>query len=78
MVDVNAYSNSKLVDRGARIIAAVTGLDRQEAMLLLHKAKGRVKTAIVMHIKKLDREIAEQLLTEHDGKVRDVLEQGEK
>jgi len=78
MVDVNAYSNIKLVDRGARIIAAVTGLGRQEALALLHEANGRVKTAIVMHGRKVDRETAERLLAEHDGKVRAVLEESEK
>ena len=78
MVDVNTYSNSKLVDRGARIIAAVTGLGRQEALALLHAAHGRVKTAIVMHSRNLDRETAERLLAEHDGKVRAVLERSEK
>jgi len=74
MVDVDTSTNSKLVDRGARIIAAVTSLGRQEALKLLHEAHGRVKTAIVMHSRKVDRQTAERLLAEHDGKVRAVLE----
>ncbi|MBP7933616.1 MAG: N-acetylmuramic acid 6-phosphate etherase [Phycisphaerae bacterium] len=74
MVDVNAYSNVKLVDRGARIIAAITGVDRDKALELLHAAKGRVKTAIVMHHRQVDRESADRLLAAHGGRVRAVLE----
>lgn len=74
MVDVNSRSNRKLVDRGARMIATVTGVDRQEAFRLLEAAHGRVKTAIVMHVRGVDRETAERLLERHAGRVRDVLE----
>jgi N-acetylmuramic acid 6-phosphate etherase len=74
MVDVNAYACSKLVDRGARIISKVTGLDRTTALALLDHSGGRVKTAIVMQQRKLDRSRAEALLTQHHGSVRAVLE----
>lgn len=74
MVDMNAYANKKLIDRGARMIATVTGVDRETSLSLLHAAKGRVKTAIVMHIRKVNREAAERLLTEFGGRVRMVLE----
>jgi len=74
MVDVNSRSNRKLVDRGARMIATVTGVDRQEAFRLLEAADGRVKTAIVMHLRGVDRATAEDLLARHAGRVRDVLE----
>lgn len=74
MVDVNAYANRKLVDRGARIIAAITGLDREKSLELLHAAKGRVKIAIVMHLRKVDFETARRLLTEHGGNVRAVMD----
>jgi len=77
MVDVNAYSNIKLVDRGARIIASITGVEREKAIELLHAAKGRVKTAIVMHDRQVDRETADRLLAKHDGRVRAVLESDE-
>ncbi len=76
MVDVNSRSNRKLVDRGARMIATVTGVDRQEAFRLLEAADGRVKTAIVMHLRGVDRATAEDLLARHAGRVRDVLESG--
>ena len=74
MVDMNSYSNVKLVDRGARIISRVTGVDREAGLELLHKAKGRVKVGIVMHKLGLDSESAEQLLQQHGGHVRTVLE----
>jgi N-acetylmuramic acid 6-phosphate (MurNAc-6-P) etherase len=37
---------------------------------LLEDARGRVKTAIVMHFRQTDCDAAERLLKEHDGKVR--------
>jgi N-acetylmuramic acid 6-phosphate etherase len=74
MVDVNAYANKKLIDRGARIIMQLTGVDRPTALSLLERADGRVKSAIVMHHKKLDRDQAEQLLATNRGNVRSVLE----
>jgi N-acetylmuramic acid 6-phosphate etherase len=74
MVDMNAYANRKLVDRGGRMISRVTGVSREEGIELLHAAKGRVKTAIVMHFKGIGRESAEELLVRHDGNVRRVIE----
>lgn len=70
MVDVNAYANSKLIDRGGRMIARVTGVDREKGIHLLHEAGGRVKTAIVMQLKGVDRQQAEKLLDQHGGNVR--------
>jgi N-acetylmuramic acid 6-phosphate etherase len=77
MVDMNAYANRKLVDRGGRMIARVTGVSREQGIELLHAAKGRVKTAIVMHHKSVSREVAEDLLTRHGGNVRAVIESRE-
>jgi len=74
MVDVNAYANRKLVDRGARIISQVTGESREASLELLHAAKGSVKTAIVMHDKNVDLATAEKLLEQHDGNVRLVMD----
>src|SRR3954451_18937680 len=48
MVDLRA-SNIKLWDRGARIVATLTGLARDEAMELLRAGDGHVKLAVVMH-----------------------------
>lgn len=74
MVDLNAYACTKLVDRSARIISRVTGVDRPSALQLLETSGGRVKTAIVMAHRGLDRHKAEDLLTQHAGNVRAVLE----
>jgi N-acetylmuramic acid 6-phosphate etherase len=76
MVDVNAYACSKLVDRSARIIAQVTAVDRPRALELLEQAGGKVKTAIVMHHRRIRREDAEKLLAEKSGNIRAVLEAG--
>lgn len=74
MVDVNSPACSKLVDRGARIISKVTGVDRERALGLLNEANGKAKVAIVMALRGVDRTTAERLLDEHDGLVRPVLE----
>jgi N-acetylmuramic acid 6-phosphate etherase len=74
MVDMNAYACTKLVDRAARIISRVTGVERAAALELLEKAKGWVKAAIVMHKCGLDRAHAETLLHQHNGSVRAVIE----
>ena len=73
MVDVNTRANRKLVDRGTRMIQTVTGLDRQAAGVLLQQSGGRVKTALVMNKKSVDRAEAERLLAQHDGHVARIL-----
>jgi len=74
MVDVNTKANAKLVDRGVRIIQAVTGVDRSTGGKLLEAADGHVKTALVMHIKKVNRAEAERLLTQSGGRVGAILQ----
>jgi len=69
MVDLRAR-NQKLWDRGARIVAELTGLDREIAMELLKKADGRVKVAVVMQRKSLDAESALKRLSEGHGSLR--------
>jgi len=76
MVDVNAYSNRKLIDRGGRIISRITGVDREKGLELLHAANGRVKTGIVMQLCGVSREEAEELLARHGGNVRAVIQNG--
>jgi N-acetylmuramic acid 6-phosphate etherase len=75
MVDLQA-SNSKLWDRGARIIATVTGLAPRESMDLLKRADGHVKVAIVMHRRSITADEARALLARHDGKMRDAIGEG--
>ena len=47
MVDLKA-SNSKLLDRGGRIVSTLTGVGRDEALDVLRRADGHVKVAVVM------------------------------
>lgn len=74
MVDVNTRANKKLVDRGTRMIQTVTGLERTAAADLLQRSGGHVKTALVMHAKKVDRAEAERLLAAQKGHVARILE----
>jgi N-acetylmuramic acid 6-phosphate etherase len=74
MVDVDTTRNRKLVDRGTRMIQTVTGLERAAAAELLERSGGRVKTALVMHAKRVERKQAERLLTRHGGHVARILE----
>jgi N-acetylmuramic acid 6-phosphate etherase len=48
MVDVKSNSD-KLRDRARRIVSSVTGLDDDASQVLLRRAKGDVKAAILMH-----------------------------
>ena len=73
MVDIQA-SNAKLIDRGARIIMEVAGVDEAAAHAALERADGSAKTAITMLVKEIDREEAVALLEENDGFLRRVLE----
>jgi len=72
MVDLQVVNN-KLVDRGTRIIAQLTGLSYQKAREYLEQSGGSVKTAIVMARKKCNRETAQQLLREQGGFLRNVI-----
>jgi N-acetylmuramic acid 6-phosphate etherase len=72
MVDLRA-TNQKLWDRGARIVATLTGLDRQAALSLLQRAEGHVKSAIVMHVKKVDLPAARALLERSNDNLRAAL-----
>lgn len=74
MVDVDTRKNTKLVDRGTRMIMTVTGLARAAAADLLTRAGGHVKTALVMHAKGVDRATAERLLTASHGHVARIIE----
>jgi N-acetylmuramic acid 6-phosphate etherase len=74
MVDMNSSACNKLVDRATRIIMRVSGIDRAAASKLLQDARGRVKTALVMHFRNTDCETAERLLQEHGGNVRAVMD----
>jgi N-acetylmuramic acid 6-phosphate etherase len=71
MVSVQT-TNAKLVDRGGRIVSAITDLDRDQAARLLDEA-GSVKRAVVMHRLGLDRAAAEERLQAAKGNLRKAL-----
>jgi N-acetylmuramic acid 6-phosphate etherase len=75
MVDLRA-SNSKLVDRARRIVAALTGLAEAEAETLLARCGGEVKTAVVAYRCGLDAEQARERLESSAGHLRRALEGG--
>jgi N-acetylmuramic acid 6-phosphate etherase len=72
MVDLRA-TNQKLWDRGARIVAMLTGLPREEAMALLKRADGHVKAAVVMHRRGVALEDATTILARCGGRLRVAL-----
>lgn len=76
MVDLNSFACRKLTDRATRVVATATGLDRPAAADLLRLARGRAKTAIVMHRLGLNRTDAERRLAAHGGRVRPTLKSG--
>ena len=73
MVDLMAV-NEKLVDRGIRIIQDFTNLDLENSRRILVAAIMSVKTAIVMAKKDCNLDVAEKLLLDANGFLRDVID----
>lgn len=73
MVDVEP-TNQKLQARAKRLIGNLTQTDEKTAARLLKSARGHVKTAIVMHRKKLSYPQAQQRLKQARGFLRKVLD----
>lgn len=73
MIDLRPGSR-KLVERGRRIVMEVVGVGYDEAVRLLDRAEGRVKTALVMGLRSVDAGEAERLLKHAGGFVRRALE----
>ena len=69
MVDLKA-SNSKLWNRACYILELVIGLNKQDALKLLKKADGEVKTAILMSKLEIDKINARDILKENAGSLR--------
>jgi N-acetylmuramic acid 6-phosphate etherase len=67
MVDVDTSANTKLVDRGARLVAEFGGVDRARALELLQLAGGSAKVAILMAARDLDAPAARRELEAADG-----------
>jgi N-acetylmuramic acid 6-phosphate etherase len=72
MVDV-AVTNQKLRDRALRILQDLTGLSREGAGYLLERSGKWVKLALVMHWTGLDKEAGNQLLSAHQGNLREAV-----
>jgi N-acetylmuramic acid 6-phosphate etherase len=72
MVDVQANSK-KLRDRGTRIVSAITGLGRDDSLRLLRRAQWNVKTAIVMHKRRLTYGDAKTRMRAAGGSIRRAL-----
>jgi N-acetylmuramic acid 6-phosphate etherase len=75
MVDLRA-TNTKLVARTRRIVAAVTGVDEAEAERLVAAADGELKTAVVAHVRGISPAEARRLLSDAGGHLRRALEGG--
>ena len=73
MVDLMAV-NEKLVDRGIRIIQDFTNLNFKDSHRILVAAKMSVKTALVMVKKDCNLDVAEKLLLDANGFLRDVID----
>jgi N-acetylmuramic acid 6-phosphate etherase len=72
MVDLRA-TNDKLRDRGARIVAVLTGLTPEKSVDLLKRADGHVKAAVVMHRRGIELPGARVILERCGGRLRDAL-----
>lgn len=72
MVDVQP-TNKKLVKRALRLICNIAQVNEKIAEKLLKQSDGNVKTAVVMHLKKLNKKQAVSLLNKHNGFLEEAL-----
>lgn len=72
MVDMLPLSG-KLKIRTVKILMEITSLEIKAAEKRLKDAKGELKTAIVMEIKKLDYAKAKKLIKKHNGNISSIL-----
>lgn len=72
MIDVQP-TNQKLVERAVRLICKITGVTEKQAFQLLQDAHKNVKTAVVMHNKKVNYEQAKNLLKKQNGFLAKVI-----
>jgi len=73
MIDLRPGSR-KLVERSRRIVMQVLGVGYDDAVQLLERSQGRVKTALVMGLRSVDATEADALLARAGGFVRRALE----
>lgn len=72
MVDLQA-TNQKLRERSIRTLLYFLPLDYENAAELLHQAGGHVKTALLMHMRSLNRPDAQQKLEQAHGHLEKAL-----
>lgn len=72
MVNLRA-DNAKLNKRASRIVAAIGGCDEVTSQQLLSRSQGSVKHAILMAAGVSDARSADDLLRQHQGKLRKAL-----
>ena len=77
MVDLQ-LTNKKLEERAKRIVMSLSGVDYEEASVLLDEADNHVKTALLMALTNVDKNTAQQKLNEHDGFIRRALQHSSK
>lgn len=73
MIDV-AVTNSKLQDRGVRILQDLTGITQAEAEKYLEKSHKSVKLALLLQATNLDPVAGQELLIQHQGNLRQALQ----
>lgn len=73
MIDLQ-MTNKKLVERSKKIVMTITGLSYEDATVYLDKAKGHVKTALVMIKANVDYDEAQQRLEKAEGFVRKAID----
>ena len=66
-------TNKKLVQRALRLIRTITKTDEKTAEKLFKQSGGHVKTAVVMHVKRLNKKQAVGLLKKHQGFLDEAL-----
>ncbi len=72
MVDVSV-TNHKLEARALRMLSELARISPAEAQDLLKSADNKVKLALVMHHRQVDKKQAEALLEEHQGHLSKIL-----
>ncbi len=77
MVDLMATS-LKLRERAKRVVMTVTGVEYDEATRVIEAAGGSVKTALVMILGDVSRDVAETRIQAADGFVRPAIEAAKK
>lgn len=73
MIDMPA-TNEKLRNRAVRMVELAAGVARPVAAQAVRDANGNLRLATVMAKRKLSAQDARQLLADHGGKLREVLE----